>query len=250
MPSEAPAAAGRDPDFLGIGAQKAGTTWIHAQLLRHPELFLPAGKEIHFWNRNEGHGIDWYRQLFAPAVVSARAGEITPAYAFLPDETIERIRSLFPRLRLFYCLRNPVDRAWSSALMALERAEMTLGDASDQWFIDHFRSEGSRRRGDYVDAIERWRRHFGTDALLILWFDDIVASPLDVLRRLAEHLGVSAEPFERIDPASLTLPVNAGPGAALPHRLAQLLQEQYRPQLDALERLLGRDLSAWREPAR
>ena len=246
MPSE-PASVGRFPDFLGIGAQKAGTTWIHAQLARHPDLFLPAQKEVHFWNREQARGLDWYRGLFAAAPADAKAGEITPAYGFLPDDTIRAIHALNPALRLFYSLRNPLERAWSSALMALERAEMTPADASDQWFLDHFRSVGSRRRGAYPDTIERWRRRFGADALLVVWFDDIVTRPRDVLLALAGHLGIDAAPFAAIDATSLAAPVNAGPGSALPRRLAAPLLEQYRAAIGELETATGRDLSAWRE---
>lgn len=248
MPSEpASAGAARFPDFLGIGAQKAGTTWIHAQLARHSGLFLPVQKEVHFWNHEQARGLDWYRALFAPAPSHAKAGEITPAYGFLPDETIRAIHRENPALRLFYSLRNPLERAWSSALMALERAEMTLADASDQWFLDHFRSAGSRSRGAYLDTIARWQRRFGAEALLVVWFDDIVARPQDVLQALARHLGVDAAPFAAIDAATLAAPVNAGPGGALPRRLAIPLLEQYRAAIAELEEATGRDLSAWRE---
>lgn len=246
MPSEA-APGGRFPDFLGVGAQKAGTTWIHAQLAGHPGLFLPAQKEVHFWNREQARGLDWYRSLFAAAPAGTKAGEITPAYGFLPDDTIRALHALNPGLRLFYSLRNPLERAWSSALMALERAEMTLEDASDQWFLDHFRSAGSRRRGAYLDTIVRWRRQFGAGALLVLWFDDIVARPRDVLEALARHLGIDAAPFAAIDAATLAVPVNAGPGSSLPRRLAVPLLEQYRAAIAELEEATGRDLSSWRE---
>ena len=246
MPSD-PAPGGRFPDFLGIGAQKAGTTWIHAQLARHPGLFLPAQKEVHFWNRERARGLDWYRGLFAAAPVGAKAGEITPAYGFLPDDTIDAIHALNPALRVFYSLRNPLERAWSSALMALERAEMTMEDASDQWFLDHFRSLGSRRRGAYLDTIARWRHRFGGEALLVVWFDDIIARPHDVLLALARHLGIDAAPFAAIDAATLAVPVNAGPGSTLPRRLAVPLLDQYRASIGELEEASGRDLSAWRE---
>ena len=38
------------PDFLGIGAQKAGTTWLHDNLARHPQVWMPPIKEIHYWD--------------------------------------------------------------------------------------------------------------------------------------------------------------------------------------------------------
>jgi hypothetical protein len=39
------------PNFLGIGAQKSGTTWLHDNLARHPQVWLPPVKEIHYFDR-------------------------------------------------------------------------------------------------------------------------------------------------------------------------------------------------------
>jgi hypothetical protein len=50
---------------------------------------------------------------------------------------------LVPNVHVFYSVRNSIARAWSSALMALERAEMTIDDASHLWFLDHFKSARS-----------------------------------------------------------------------------------------------------------
>ena len=143
-------------DFLGIGAQKAGTTWLYEMLCQHPQLAFPGGKEMHFWDAGRSRGLEWYRSCFN--VGEKKNGEITPAYAMLPVETIREIHALNPALRVIYILRNPIDRAWSSARMALERAEMTLAEASDQWFVDHFLSQGSLRRGDYESCIRHWRQ--------------------------------------------------------------------------------------------
>jgi hypothetical protein len=143
-------------DFLGIGAQKAGTTWLYEQLKRHSQLAFPLGKEAHFWNRpHDPITIARYVGRFAD--LTAVAGEITPAYGILPVEIIREIHQQAPRLRLIYLIRNPIERAWSAALMALQRAEMTIDEASDAWFSDHFHSAGSRQRGDYETCLRTWR---------------------------------------------------------------------------------------------
>lgn len=176
-------------DFLGIGAQKAGTTWIYEQLLRHPEIQFPAGKEIHFFDKHTERGQDWYVNLFEGEGACKR-GEITPAYAFLDIQTIRQIYAINPELKIIYSLRHPIDRAWSGALMALGRAEMTVEEASDQWFLDHFNSEGSLSRGDYVACIDNWLQVFPADSLHIICFDDIAIKPLEVLTGLCEHIGI------------------------------------------------------------
>ena len=52
-------------DFLGIGAQKAATTWLYANLDLHPQIAFPAGKEVHFWDRREGREPEEWLKLFA-----------------------------------------------------------------------------------------------------------------------------------------------------------------------------------------
>src|SRR5687768_4600323 len=111
--------------FIGIGAQKAGTTWLYEQLRKHPDIRFPAGKEVHFWDANLGRGEAWWLALFPDTAAGVREGEITPAYAILDRELIGRVRAIAPQVRIFFSLRNPIARAWSSALMALARAEMT-----------------------------------------------------------------------------------------------------------------------------
>jgi hypothetical protein len=176
--------------FLGIGAQKAGTTWIYQHLSRHPDIRFPAGKEVHFWDCRRSNGVEWWTGLFPDDDQKRKQGEITPAYATLDEATIREIAALAPNLRVFYSLRNPIARSWSSALMALERAEMTIDDASHQWSLDHFKSAGSRRRGDYLSCIKRWQAVFRDEQFLTIMFDDIIKDPGGVLVSLCRHLGV------------------------------------------------------------
>lgn len=231
-------------DFLGIGAQKAGTSWLYAALSLHPELRFPAGKEVHFWDQQRANGVDWYRALF-PDTPGAKNGEITPAYAFLPQSEIAEIRALNPKLRMLYLLRNPLERAWSSALMALGRAEMTFEEASDQWFIDHFRSRGSLARGDYEACLRSWRAVFGEEPLLVLRYETVSAEPLALLEAACRHVGVDPQYYRRARPALLERRVNPGPERPIRPSLRGVLDEIYRPKIASLARYLGADLDAW-----
>ena len=110
---------------MGIGAQKAGTTWLYEHLKRHPEIRFPGGKEQHFWNRApDADSISAYLQQFDDP--HRHEGEITPAYSFMGRDEVARLHQYAPHLRLFIVLRNPIERAWSSALMALRRAELDI----------------------------------------------------------------------------------------------------------------------------
>ena len=58
------------PEFLGIGAQKSGTTWLYENLKKHPQLYLPKTKEIHFFDWHFYKSIKWYCQHFKNAKTS------------------------------------------------------------------------------------------------------------------------------------------------------------------------------------
>jgi hypothetical protein len=232
-------------DFLGIGAQKAATTWIYEWLKRHPQIHFPAGKEIHFWDQCRNNGVNWWTGLFTGDQRGRKQGEITPVYATLNEGTIQEIAALLPNLRVFYSLRNPMARAWSSALMALQRAEMTIDEASNLWFIDHFKSVGSRSRGDYLSSIRKWCANIPREQFLVLLFDDIVQDPGGVLGALCHHIEVDANWLAGVPFLDLAKPVFAGPGHDLPEQLLDFLKIIYEPMIKPLSDLIGRDLSRW-----
>jgi len=232
-------------DFLGIGAQKAATTWLCAKLSLHPELEFPGGKEVHFWDRREGRAAAEWLALFETTSAGALGGELTPAYAFLERESIREIHRCRPELRLFYSVRNPIERAWSAALMALERAELELGDASDQWFVDHFTSAGSLARGDYLDCLERWWSFFPTDQLRVIFYDDILSDPRTVLVGLADHLGVDGSFYLAPSDADLQIPVRRGPNAEIRSTLVPVLRRLYDEKIAAFADRMGRNLDHW-----
>lgn len=231
-------------DFLGIGAQKAGTTWLYEQISRHPELAFPRGKETHFWDRpHDAVAIADYLSHFAG--IKAIAGEITPSYATLPVSTVREIHACNPRLRAIYLIRNPIDRAWSSALMALQRAQMTLDEASDAWFSDHFHSAASRKRGDYQTCLQTWRAVFPEEQLLVLRFEQIIAEPETLINRCFHHLGVAPLDHEQLRQQGCRERVFTGPGYPLRPSLKPVLQNLYHDQIEKLAGYLNMDLSAW-----
>ena len=228
-------------NFLGIGAQKAGTTWLYERLRLHPGLAFPAGKEIHFWNQSRHYGLDWYRGRFADS--GGSNGEITPAYAILAPEIIREIHREFPDLRLIYTIRNPISRAWSSAKMEMRRAGMEPDETSDQWFIDHFRSPGSLARGDYLSCIRNWRAVYPAEQLQVLRFEDIQERPLQVLEACCRHLGVPGGVWE--DGPGIREKVFSSGNEPLRSSLRPALLDLYWDRILSLSDYLGQDLSAW-----
>lgn len=247
-------------DFIGIGAQKGGTTWLYHQLGRHPQIAFPGGKEVHFWDRVDPALASRWLAALEPATRATpdgrpvRCGEITPAYSTLAPATIATLRQTCPDVRLFISLRNPLARAWSAALMGLTRCQMEEHEASDQWFIDHFRSQASRQRGAYAAVLARWWDAFPREQLLVTLFDDIVAAPRSLLDALARHLRVDASDFAALPEEDLTTVVVPKLGANIPTgqpqprlrpSLLPVLGELYRAEIERLSGMLDRDLSRW-----
>lgn len=100
------------PHFLGIGTQKGGTTYLHALLNEHPQIFLATPKEVHFFSLHYPKGIEWYKNFFKSAAHDQRCGEITPYYMFHPF-AVQRIFRHLPNVNLIVLLRDPVERALS-----------------------------------------------------------------------------------------------------------------------------------------
>ena len=97
------------PNFLVIGAQRAGTTWLYECLREHPEIFLPETKELHYFDLNHEKGYEWYFQHFEGASEKA-IGEITPNYYQYPG-AIEKAHALLPEAKFIFILREPKAKA-------------------------------------------------------------------------------------------------------------------------------------------
>lgn len=231
--------------LIGIGAQKAGTTWLYRQLSLNPAVEFPAGKEVHFWDRHyPEQGATAYRALFSEDPNRFEC-DITPAYSTLQADAVAECRRAAPEARILFVLRNPVERAWSSALMALGRAEMTIEEASDQWFIDHFRSRGSRLRGDYVRSLRLWRDAFGGDRVCVLHFDQIREDPEGFLQRVADFAELGW--YAGWTPEALNRRIFAGQAHPLPQRLRDVLCEIYADSVKELSAEVDWDPRPWLE---
>lgn len=229
-------------DFLGIGAQKSGTTWVYRHLSRHRQLWLPETKELHYWDHDpDGDGAAWL-DVFAAAPEDRRKGEYTPAYATLKMPTIERIAKIAPDLRLIYVLRNPIERAWSQARMVSQTETLDL--SSEAAVRDFLASERCRSRNSYSQAIDNWRAVFGHDALVIYLTEDIAERPEDVLSGLARHLDVDPDEYA-LDGVDLRSKVHVGLDMAMPSYVRDVLTRELRDEILGTAERIGRPLDHW-----
>lgn len=228
--------------FVGIGAQKAGTTWLYEMLRQHPDISFPAGKEVHFWDKHRHRGLSWYTQLF-DVPDGCVHGEITPAYSALPRAVIAQVASALPDLRMILVMRNPIERAWSAARMVLHREGRAPSEISDEWFVAQFRHPDSLARGDYETCIRNWRSAFPDGQLLVLTFDQLAEDPAGLVVRCLEHLGV--EPSHVSTMHGLGARVHAGADEPLRPSLQATLRALYSSRIRSLEHYLRTDFSAW-----
>lgn len=201
------------PDFLLIGAAKAGTTALFKALGRHPSIFCSPVKEPGFF-AFEGHNIqfgdpwwaakankfifsmDDYIRLFSQCPQGAKAGEASTRY--LSDTLAPACAAHHvPQARLVVILRHPVERGFSQWLHLRQEGHEPLADFEAAWLAEEERmakgwqpSYEYRRRGFYGEALERWLQFFPREQLLILFYEDWKQSPQECLRQVWRHLGV------------------------------------------------------------
>ena len=275
----------RLPDFMGVGPPRTGTTWLDEVLRGH--VGLPEGrKETDFFKRNYPRGVDWWAAYFENCPPNLPCGEICPTY-FALEQARTRLAELLPECRIVITLRDPVERAYSYFRLlhrhgwmktGFEEAVMRRRDIRDQsryaahlraWqqtfgaervyvgfyddlkarpqaFIDGITSflgipsipvAGSaiaEERVNTVGEAPRSRSLARRARRLHLWLED---KKFDSTMRILTDLGVwrfFATGGPKFEP--LTDEVDAR------------LREVFRPDIEELEKLLGRDLTAWKTP--
>ena len=192
--------------FLVAGVQKGGTTALFDYLIEHPGLSLPAIKEAHFFD--DETGVDWgnpdyerYHELFQddPLDTPARLrGEATPIYIYWP-QSLERIATYNPNMRLIVIFRDPIERAWSHWKMEYARGAETSPFA---WSIRKGRDrvahavapDGVHREYSYVERgfygaqVERLLTLFPREQVLFLRSDTLRSDPARILCNVCDFL--------------------------------------------------------------
>ncbi|MEX1264280.1 MAG: sulfotransferase domain-containing protein [Actinomycetota bacterium] len=181
----------RLPNFLVIGAMKAGTTSLYEYLRHHPQVFMPDIKEVNFFNplRNWRRGVEWYEQRFSDAGPGAVAvGEASTSYTKFPwiDGVPARIASVLGSdVRLIYVVRDPVERMRSQYLhhtiTGQERRPIERALVEDEMYLNISR---------YAMQLERYRPYVADDHVLIVDSRDLRHRRSDTLRLIFGFLEV------------------------------------------------------------
>ena len=214
------------PDFVGVGVQRAGTTWWYAAIEAHPGVHrVPlAPKERHFFapfheRPFTENDVRAYHRLF-PRPPGALAGEWTPAYLY-HHWTPPLLARAAPDARILVLLRDPVDR-YVSAIGGDERNRRRSPRRASEAF----------ERGLYHSQLARLVEHVGRERLLVLQYERCRSSPREELSRTYAFLGLDPE---RV-PDVLARKTNASPPGAvdIPTNLLQTVRAAYRADSEAL----------------
>ena len=237
----------RLPDFLGIGTQKGGTTYLHGLLQQHPQVHLAQPKELHYFSLHHQRGLDWYGRHFEAAAARQRCGEVTPYYLFHPLAA-ERIAAELPAVKLIALLRDPVERALSqyfhSKRLGLEPLELEAAVAAEEQRLAD--ADAALKRGEahrshqqhsylsrsrYEQQLQRFEALFVPEQLLVLRSEALFERPQQLWHQVLAFLALDAFPL----PPSGSLYAGAGEAAAVAPELRQQLRERLKPTFRWLE---------------
>lgn len=210
------------PDFICIGGQKAGTSWLYHQLTTHPDFWMPPVKELYYFDslsrikrRLPPRFKDARDLLFMERLdqLSARpcldleeygklfefkgallSGDISPSYSMLKDDLVEEVITHFPNLKVIFLARDPVERVWSQ--LSMEARLETIPPFDPSHPDEVARSllwPGVLLRSHASKIVARWRRYSGPDLFRVFFFDDLERDPVRLRRCIISFLGADPE---------------------------------------------------------
>lgn len=266
----------RRPDFLCVGSEKSGTTWLWRCMMAHPGIGVPATKELRFFNRGFGYDLRHFRALseflenpresptrpdFLERIATEMrllygglpayyrifgqlpqpvVGELTPQYCCQPLERVLQMRDAAPEARILYLSRDPVDRLLSGARMVVKRESHLITDHDLEKAALH---PVQLRLTDAITHLEMFERVFGASRVKAFFFDDIVDRPAGLINDICAFIG--AEPAS-LPKAILQQKVNEGVAFQPSDALKQKIYRDLAPLYARMERRFPEQVARWR----
>lgn len=192
----------RLPDVIGIGTRRCGSSWVHQALNLHPDLGKPANG-LHFFSQHFNKGVPWYGEQLAPHADRPVLSEFSVSYLYPEhhEAVAERIASSMGRAKLFVCVRDPVERAFSDYLRSIRNAEYPADlpfEAAlerDPVLID---------RGRFGRLLRPFVTRFGVERVKVMFYEDLETNRRAYIAELIAFFGlerpVPEQAFERHEP--------------------------------------------------
>ncbi len=220
------------PNFIIIGAKKAGTTSLYNYCDQHPDVYMSPLKEARFFMYDETNPehrrkpnqvfpirtTDQYQALFADARGQKIRGEASPGY-LVSRVAPDKMHALIPNVKLAVSLRNPADRAYSNYLMRVRSGQ-------EIWCLDNIVNEQAHwlQTSFYYENIKRYFDLFSHEQIHVILYDDLRRDGVYVARDLYKFLGVD-EQF--LPDVSFHYNVSGIPKTKLLHRIYSRLYQNH-----------------------
>lgn len=257
------------PDFIIIGAGRAGTTALYSYLIQHPSIAAALTDnnkpvdDFHFFEYMTSNNVQWYKSHF-PILFSKSnkhknsliTGEYTSTYMYHPDVP-KRIFNLLPKIKLIVILRNPIDKAYSTYHQqfrfgeCITSFEETINAEfrrinlnkdfpelnSNNPNFKNYVAYNIIRHGIYADYLETWLEIFNREQILILNSDDLKKSTKETLHHVFNFLNISNYDIAPSDNTTVRVTIRKYPSINKSTR--KKLIEFYKPHNQRLNTLLG-----------
>jgi len=261
------------PNFLIIGAQKGGSTWLYDTLKEHSEIFLPDTIELHHFNAcrcHEDEMLSKYKEHFKSVSDQHKmVGEKTPSYFWTisnkrvsynpktghnPNLVQDIKQQLGDDLKVLVSLRHPVKRAISAFFHHVKRGRIN-GNVSISQYYKEF---GIIDMGFYSEHLSKWLEAYPKEQIMVLIMErDIIKYPEESLKKICEFLDVSTsiqiKPKEK---SNVGLKIKWENGKistgelGSPYILSQELKfmlDIFREDMDKLRLMLNDPLDEWKK---
>ena len=214
---------------------------VRNRLRRQREKF---SKENLLWDLKYYTGTpndEWYVSLFEQGKERV-SGEITPAYSTLGRDAVAHVHGLAPEAKILFMMRNPIERAWSQAIMRLDIAgKKNLESVKYERLRRDFESEDSRMRTDYLRTLRNWSASYSEGRIFVGFLEDVYFFPTELLGNVYQFLGVDSS-FKR---PGVGGKVNYRSTGRMPTRAAVHLAHLYLDDLKLLSERFGGYTSFW-----
>jgi hypothetical protein len=257
------------PDFIIIGAQKAGTSFLHHYLSQHPDLQGSEPKEIHYFDKkiHQGYDLSWYKRNFIRKSLKRKLYfEATPKYVY-HDDIPKYLYDMNPNIKLILALREPVARAYSAWNMFFDIFNKKMPHAPDRnggvyKYLFEGRSEfpsfkeaieielkliennespepSFLRRGLYGQQLKSWMKYFDEEQLLVLGFNELTSDMESSFNVVTDFLGCS--PL-KIDPVEMKPQNKRSYDSKMSEEERAFLENYYSGTKADVKKLLGREI--------
>jgi len=247
------------PDFIIIGAGRAGTTALYTYLIQHPSIITASTDndapvaDLHFFEYMISDKISWYKSHFPrKSKNSFVTGEFTSTYMYHKNVP-ERIFNLIPKIKLIVILRNPIDKAYStynqqshfnevtSSFEETIKAEFARIDliknhieyTNNNPNFDNYVEYNIIRHGIYFNYLEKWFKIFPKKQIFVVDSNELENFPQQTLNKVFEFLNLSPHEIPNL------AKVNVGKYSPMTESTRESLIEFYKPHNAKLNNLLG-----------